>query len=300
MTNKIFKISIVLILIGIVFTTIGLIAAKGDVQGVVFRYNIDEEYTFVEEEVTEVLTTLDFNSVNRKLSFKVSDDDTFYVDYYTSEKDRIDFSIEDSTMVFKNIVARQTFRLFQWTSPHIANVNIYVPSSFDGELVIKNTNGKIEIVGLDQLLKISISVTNGAIDIQDVTSRENIVVSTTNGGVYLKNVQTPADVRLSTTNGNLDVENSVIDGQLRMRSSNGKIAIKNITSDHIDMQTTNGTIVVTMVGNPQDYLIDVQATNGKIKINDITYGNQVLYPLNTKEIRAQTTNGNITMNFTGA
>ncbi|MDD3382495.1 MAG: DUF4097 family beta strand repeat-containing protein, partial [Bacilli bacterium] len=277
MLNKILKVLAVAMLIGVSMTLIGIFAFGGEVQSIPEYFNDDDSYTLVQHSDESEITNINIIAVNRRIEISLSSDDSWHLDYYDSEKDRFDYSFIDGELVLENIIQRQYFTIFKWTSAEISLVKLTVPVSFSGNIIVKTTNGSIKTEDLSLINQINFETTNGSLTI------ENVVVLN--------------DVSLFTTNGGINVLDSRIDQELYNRTTNGNINLRNVVAIDIDSVTTNGKIIASIVGDSDEFKMDLRVTNGKIYLGDFVLASQVLNPTKTNIIRLHTTNGNIEIEF---
>jgi len=85
--------------------------------------------------------------------------------------------------------------------------------------------------------------------------------------------------------------------ELYNRTTNGNINLRNVVAIDIDSVTTNGKIIASIVGDSDEFKMDLRVTNGKIYLGDFVLASQVLNPTKTNIIRLHTTNGNIEIEF---
>ncbi|MFL6450265.1 MAG: DUF4097 family beta strand repeat-containing protein [Bryobacteraceae bacterium] len=190
------------------------------------------------------------------------------------------------------------------------------PLQSGGQLELTNTNGSVEITGWD---RDSIDVSGTKYAPEQAALAEIKVRVSANGnrasvetempknywhgsrGVRF-HVRVPRKIRLEraeTTNGSVTVED--LEGGGRIRSTNGKLTLARLAGDY-DLQTTNGSIQMEdcsgaqkaettnggIRGRIRQGAIQAQSTNGTV---DLT----VDKPMDSRPIRASTTNGSLTL-----
>ena len=132
-----------------------------------------------------------------------------------------------------------------------------------------STNGRIKIEN-SRIDKLSIRSNNARIELANMSgSRMEAIAG--NGFITAKECKFPEQILLETQNGTL----------------NGK----NLISDNFVLQTCNGLISGTLIGNIEDYNIDCSTINGFCNL-DSSYvaGRQ-------KNLKAKTHNGRIQIEF---
>ncbi|HOI47479.1 MAG TPA: DUF4097 family beta strand repeat-containing protein [Bacilli bacterium] len=278
MLNKIIKISVIVIFIGVVFATIGAIVVGANFEDIVARYNKDEDYSFVEQTSSNLVTTIKVEGINRKIVFLPTEEADIKLEYYESERDYFTYTEESGVIHLKNKVKLPQMWIFpSWISPHINNINVYIPESFSGV--------------------IEVSSTNGALNLSDLPEITRLVASTTNGEILVRRMNMTGNLKATTTNGKIQIESAVVGGSIEASTTNGKVISIDNQSSNISLVTTNGNVEVTHQGLKESFKIDVRTTNGTISLDGLKIASQILHGSQTSSIKARTTNGNITISF---
>lgn len=171
-------------------------------------------------------------------------------------------------------------------------IEVYLPN-LPYNLNIKTSNGSIK--SKDVTLKdVSLKTSNGVLDISH-SIFNTIELYTSNGAIIIDQVSSKkAD--LETSNGGLIIKDISIK-ELFGNTSNGKITGFRIKGDLINLTTSNGAITLDILGSFDDYRVTTKTSNGKVKINDITYGSDTYHTDQQLIILTKTSNGNIYINF---
>jgi DUF4097 and DUF4098 domain-containing protein YvlB len=279
MLNKILKISFIVVIVGIVMATVGVVVVGQNFEEIMDWYNRDEEYAAVEQATDELFTKITIEAVNRKVIISPTAESEIKINYYESDKDFFIYTEKDGEISLKNKVLSPYVWIFPtWVSPEINTITIELPDTFVGELKLISTNGNIEI--------------------RNISSLEQVSMTTTNGSVVVKNINIIANIFAASTNGLITFEDNVIEGNLYASTTNGTITLKNNDCDAISVSTSNGNVNITHPGLKDDYKIDVRTTNGKITLDGLKISSQVLNINKTSSIKARTTNGSISIDFT--
>jgi len=157
-----------------------------------------------------------------------------------------------------------------------ANYRLEVPA--DTELSGFGENGSLDISGV--AASIGFSISNGEITVDNVEG--SLRLDTSNGEVQVSNTTVPGGlIELDTSNGEIRLSNVTADqviagtsngsieafgvtANLRFTSSNGRIAIMEASSAVIEVDTSNGEIVIELAISP-DQLV-AETSNGSIDI----------------------------------
>lgn len=139
---------------------------------------------------------------------------------------------------------------------------------------------------------ISLGTTNGYIKVSALTA-DKLSTTTSNGAITVKNVNAKS-AEMSTSNGAISLSDIKSENLINASTSNGAIDISNISSDNIILQTSNGSILGNIIGNPDNYNISSSTSNGNDSLAIYNNKNKI----QDKKIEACTSNGNILVEFT--
>lgn len=162
-------------------------------------------------------------------------------------------------------------------------IEVYIPSSLQGNLSITTTDGDIDIsrIPLD-LISLSIDTSHGTVDLKDVRAR-GIVLSTTHGCFNAERLEASSikvdstsgtfqcdwligDVTYTSTSGNANIASAVGKGQYTANNSGElRVVYKEVTGD-LFLFNKNDDIDLTL---PSDLEFEFEATtkNGSISTN---------------------------------
>lgn len=139
--------------------------------------------------------------------------------------------------------------------------------------------------------------TNGDIDIRDVTGA--LEADTTNGDIDVQGV----DGELIAENTNGSVRIAGVSGDVRAETTNGEInvTLAGDSDGDLDAESTNGEVIVRAPPS-LDATVSAETTNGEISVEgfdaaDASSDDSVEVTLGdgTRQIRVETTNGNVTI-----
>ena len=157
-----------------------------------------------------------------------------------------------------------------------------MPASFAGNIWIKTTNASIKGSKMMNLSMAELISTNGRIDKLNIRSN--------NARIELANMS-GSRVEAVVGNGFITAKECKFPEQILLETQNGTLNGKNLISDNFVLQTCNGLINGTVIGNAEDYNIDCSTINGFCNL-DSSYmaGRQ-------KNLKAKTHNGRIQIEF---
>lgn len=169
-----------------------------------------------------------------------------------------------------------------------AFIDIAVPNAFTGKIELNGSNGRVRVEGVALHAGITVRTSNGRIIVNDVAC-DFADLQTSNARVTVDDLKTRADIRLKSTNGRLEVRNAVAFGRVDLTTSNGAINVEEISTDHMKLKTSNGSVSGTIKGRIEDYAINSSTCNGHNNLPTGTEG--------AKSLEVSTNNGSIRMQF---
>lgn len=284
------RVGIVLLIIGLIGATTMSFAAKEDLEEKLIR----ETFIYEKDELKTI--KLAFN--NSPVTVYPSENDkikivVIYEDYETFSIDKTDdkLNIAVTSKWFDRFF--NGFKLFNPTGFSFdRTIKVYLPEVLY-DLDIKTSNGSIKTNGVN-LNHVSLKTSNGSLNITNSTFN-TIGLYTSNGTIELKQINAlKAD--LKTSNGNLTIKDISIN-ELKGNTSNGKITGSKMAAELINLSTSNGSINLGILGSFNDYKVTTKTSNGKVKINDVSYGSDTYHTDKSLFVTAKTSNGDVILNF---
>ena len=169
-----------------------------------------------------------------------------------------------------------------------AFIDLAVPNSFAGKIELNGSNGRVRVEGVALHAGLTVRTTNGRIIVSDVAC-DFADLQTSNACVSVDALKTRADIRLTSTNGRLEARSAVAFGRVELQTSNGAINVEDISTDHMRLKTSNGSVSGTIKGRIEDYAITSSTCNGH---NNLPTGTQ-----GAKSLEVSTNNGSIRVHF---
>jgi DUF4097 and DUF4098 domain-containing protein YvlB len=313
--SKLFKALFILLGIGFVLIIIGFIGTKGDFSNLRDVFTDDEEYTFATKTETQPVTDVIIDTENRHFKFYRSTTEELKFEYYESERYVYTYTYVDgkATLVCNYKSKWNFFIWFRYTSSTFSLINVYLPKSFTGNINCKTSNGGIELAdgtlnnvtltssnGAFNLKNLEVNAidlhtSNGRFELADITAATKMTGSTSNGKLILSNLTAPA-VHFSSSNGDVNATN-VNAGNIYFHTSNGDIDGNTLTGEHMEAETSNGRIELDINGSYDDYRISSHTSNGKTHVGDFLLDDGTVNDDSSKSVTANSSNGNIYLNF---
>lgn len=204
-------------------------------------------------------------------------------------RDRIAFSEENGVFCFRHEM-RSLFHL-NWLNLlwDFSILILEIPKNFAGTMVLKTSNAGIRAANLQNLMRGEFVAMNGKIALKNVHAEETFL-KTANAFLDMENVS-GRRLEAITNNGNVSAKECDFPEGILLQTKNGFVTGRNLISDCISMQSCNGSITGTVIGNINDYTIDSQTVNGSNNL-DCASGQ-----MGSKKLTARTTNGRIKIEF---
>lgn len=297
MLKGLIKILIIIIIIGIGLSLAGFIVGGFTFADLINGMNSDKDYTLVEKSELLDIDNIVIDCENNIMNITKSADDNFNISYFVAEYYAITYVVTDDTMTItgEGDLQYHIFN-FRYPSEAVRTMNIEVPESFNGNIDISTSNGRITIDNINDITKLTLKTSNGKLIIKDINVSNNAVMNTSNGDINLTNLNIGNELSTNTSNGEV-IYNNVAAVKISIDNSNGKIELSDVTSDDIDASTSNGRINIDVNGNYNDYKADVSTSNGDITVHNVSVNSQVINPSAAKSVKAHSSNGDIVITF---
>jgi DUF4097 and DUF4098 domain-containing protein YvlB len=313
--GKLFKIALALFLIGVgaaaVFTTISEEPIWGSVSDEDYEYN---ELLYDADD----FTGFNFDFVNRDFLVETSEDNQIKVTYWTTERDDVVVTDSGAVLKLENDVEWFSQVFIGWNSivsdEQYFDVVVYLPDSVDYDIDFDTSNGAFVMSEIDNINELKFETSNGTIRVEDCdtssmdfkTSNGSVTiidcvtptidVYTSNGTITITNVETTGLLNVRTSNGKIlltDVESGSIHG----KSSNQKIIAENIKCDDVFLDTSNGSISLTIYGDKADFEVRMDTSNGDMTYDGIGVSQEEFNLGENNKINLDTSNGDIEIIF---
>lgn len=269
LTKILIAVSIIALIVGAIFLTIGLINTK--------KSNV---LTTKTHEMSESFSNLNVDLIMSDLEFKVSEDGDIKVVCVEKEKVYNEVSVSDNALIIKEIDTRKFYeKIFNFSFKR-TTVTVYLPAATYGNLIAKSTTGKILSAKEFNFNSISVDVTTGNVEINSNVT-DLIQVETTTGKVEVNNANAK-NMQIETTTGKVKLNHLNVLGKIDIEVTTGNVELNDVKSKNIEMATTTGNIKLTNVITEEN--ITAETTTGHI-----TFENSDAQTLNAKA-----TTGNIT------
>jgi len=309
-----------LILVGICLGIASLAISGGDFS----FYQREDDYEVKTREFdADAVTSLVIDEPSHDVRILRSDDETFRITYYESEKStcRFDQSADGRLRISRHNERRWHFFFWGFNLNDHSTV-IELPASFTGNISIKQTSGDLRISGITLSGDITATLTSGNAILSDVTaarldltqtsgdlklgggSFESVSIQHTSGDIEItgmeantlrlssvsgdidaESIRAAADIYVKTTSGKIMLSDVTTDGTLSCHSTSGNTILKQTACGDAEFSAVSGDIRAEIIGTEEEYFISTSTTSGSVRVPP-THGRE-------KRITARTTSGDI-------
>lgn len=304
-TNKIYIIGAIILVLGLFLFAVGFSMTGFDIT------KLDTEGTYEEKtyQSNGNVKAITINDSNTDVKVIVSADNKLHMTYYENEHAYYEISEDNNTL---SVEKKNNFKWYN----NLFNLKfekttllLTVPSDFDGELSVKTSNNSITVtdINIEEMLLRS---SNGKIEVENVKVAGLLDTNTSNSSIYISDSAISGDVVCRTSNGKIELE-KVECGNAKADSSNGGITIAAVTSKgRIEAQSSNGRIEIDDIefGTDLTLITSNNSINGEIngKLADYSVSSRTSNAKNNlpenlksgdKNITVNTSNGAIDIEF---
>jgi len=292
--NKLLRYGLAILLIGFGIVLVISVTSNSNI----FSAS-DENFTLHEESyATDAFTSVTFDFDNRRVYILESPDENIHVKYYIHEKDIHEISDLDPNLTIE--ISREwyysifTFDFF--ANRDLYKVHLYLPTDTTIEkLDIKSSNGSLS-VDIDKTFdSIDLITSNGRIDLMNLTAND-IIANSSNGEIKVENLNVLNKINLKTTNGAILLDD-VTSPQIDADTSNGKITAQNITSNDVSLDSSNGTVYLSVKGEKDDYRVTLSTSNGDKIYDGLKVESGTINTAGNYLISLDSSNGDVEVDF---
>lgn len=244
-------------------------------------------------ESSEMIHTVRVESENLRIRVKTVEDGPVRVYFKQKEgQDKVTFEEKDGVFFFRHEMKSRTPVYLNWLNLlwDFSILILELPVNFSGKLYLETTNGSVSVKGLGSLSSGEINSNNGKIKVEN-SQAEVLTIKSNNARIELINVR-GEQLNASAGNGLISVKECRFQQKLHLQTQNGAVTGRNLISDDISLQTCNGLVSGTVIGNKNDYNVSSSTKNGFNNLENISE------PDRTKKLVAKTQNGRIQIDFT--
>lgn len=256
MKNKGIKIVLIILLIIIAISLINVmifaIIHKDKNDKISFlAFGNKTEMLFQNEYNQNEINNISINATSSNVKFQEGNSDKVKVTVYGHKNQDVTVKLEENELEIKK--ENNVFQLFAFFCWFRDEIIIEIPKDYNGDIQIKTSSGKIELLDLEQA-NMQIESTSGNIECGNMSNGN---LKTTSGNIRMGNSN---EVTLKATSGNIMAEE--IRNKGTIQTSSGKIEVKEIKQGEIE--STSGKVKIEKANR-----ITATTTSGSIHINQI-------------------------------
>lgn len=279
--------------LGVVLAGIGLILSNGDFSKA-FQADVRTEKTVDE---TRDVTSLKLSISADNVEFYPSADGLLHIEYWDSEKTPYVYTYLNGASELKQTTS---FSWFSFGSFVTKTVKVYVPTSLSDTLTISLSSGNLYNYGsvLD-VETINISISSGNVNFDNITA-EKIFVDMSSGYFDISNCQINDTLDIKMSSGGVNLKDCYIKS-IETVISSGDITSSGLEATYINTFTSSGDVNLHLIGEPQDYTMNMTTSSGNISIEgagtSIKTHDQLQWGSGEYSIICRSSSGNINIYF---
>lgn len=258
----------------------------GRISSYVYTNFMDGTFT---ETVTDFsaagIKTLSLTDSNSDVTIKSSADDAFHISVKTPDNKTYDMKSENGGITVDGSKSSGVFMTWILNS----EITLYIPDSYEGNIVIDNKNTTIDCSSGKNL---DITNTNGSIEISDIDG-DTLKIKNDNASVKLSDV-TGKTVKTESKNGSikaervtaesleLDAKNASVKAEKCSASEYAYLNSQNgsITADRSSFEVSSSLISENGSVNAEDCIFTgdsvISSDNGRVHIDDFSFENMTI------------------------
>ena len=204
------------------------------------------------------------------------------------ESDRVSISEQNGVFSFRHTME---FSFFHWRNLFFTRrIMVDIPSSFHGDLQVTTCNARLCAENLSSLGFVQLSTSNGRLMVSSLTC-SSLDAETSNGALELHSVSGDR-CTAKTSNGHITANFCSFSGGLSLYTSNAAIRAQSLSSDHLDLVSSNAAVCAVILGDLREYAIHSHTSNASNSLPP-----ELIFPGQTKCLNVQTNNAVIDVKF---
>jgi DUF4097 and DUF4098 domain-containing protein YvlB len=202
-----------------------------------------------------------YEGVAHDVVIERTDNPDLELTYWYNDQQNYESDYKGSTL---RIEEKYEFRLFVFDFDFSNHTTVLrIPTSFDGSLSLTTSSGAIKVYRLASIDELTVETTSGNLDISEVEVADTLRVESVSGDVTIAEVTATQGI-LRTTSGNCTLDELRFGAQFEAESVSGTIRLERLQAPRITFASTSGNIRGSIVGDPQDYVIETHTTSGRV------------------------------------
>ena len=272
------------------------LAAVGKVKGGSFSWRFDlSKFKVVagnNDYISETVKVGAFNKLvvdTSTIDVNISKGSEYSVSYYLPEDKKPEITENNGVLTVKGY-EKNSFMVFDFSflsSCDDAYINITIPEDAGVKIIdIKSSTADIKLSSLN--VDGTISTSTGDIRLDDNTMG-NMIFTVSTGDIFIRNCNLES-LETKASTGETKIDNCVIKGNYNSKTSTGDVTINgselgrftldgstsdvtvsSSSIDNIKIETSTGEVKLGLIGNEEDYTVEIHTSTGDIDINGEEY-----------------------------
>ncbi|MGN0453181.1 MAG: DUF4097 family beta strand repeat-containing protein [Ruminococcus sp.] len=257
----------VLLIIGTVFTVIGLVTV-----GVALGLGFAGDFSFASRgyadllfESSENFDYVEINSADSDVFIEVASADECKVAYSVTDTNNCTVEIRDNTLVIDTVENRQWFEhFFYFDFIDTPSITVYLPERVYERISINNISGEINISDAEAD-DIYLETASGDIRSDAVIVTDTIEIKTVSGKVFSDCVGHSKKALVSSVSGDITVSNGSFD-TLDVKTTSGEVQLSSTGAYDAKIKSTSGDIELYRFGTKQaGARVDIETVSGSVE-----------------------------------
>lgn len=238
-----------------------LFAAVMTVCGWDFRKLNTSEFVNSSYEIAEEFYGVSVDSDTADIVFLPSDDGKCRVDCHEFEKSNHEVSVKDGKLNIKLNEQRKWYeQIFNIGSP---KVNIYLPKTEYGALVLKNSTGDVTLPSDFTFESIDITASTGDVESR-ASAKGQIKIKLSTGDIKIENV-TAESLALTVSTGEIELRSVKTVGNVKINVSTGEAELSGVSCKSLISKGTTGDISLNGVIATEKF--SIERSTGEVELD---------------------------------
>jgi len=307
--------ALIILGLGFVLMLTGFILNGGKLNAISLRFNRDADYSKTTAADVADISAVEINLKARHIVFSLSEDNSYKVEYYESERDKIMVTVTDNVLKIKDNPPKYNFFFWGFRSRKVSTVTVVLPKDFTDEIAVDNNTGDVDLSELSLLTKLNVEVNTGDVMISGLTVNSHLEITSSTGNIEINGLTAPSlEIEVSTgriyltgviisevtslksSTGNIYISD-MQSARLNVIASTGNLKIEDTITDSINAQTSTGSVTIKFYGVVEEYKLDLHTNTGRIRFQGEKCGNNLINPIGSKSITVSTSTGSISIDI---
>lgn len=269
--NSILAIAAGCMVLGILIIFMSFVMAKFDFSK--FNTNSSKNNPDIEK-IYQVDPSKNINRINvdildRNVKVIPTDKEVITITYYVNKKEKYEITDAGKTLNFKYIKSRKISDYINFISWNETNndISIEVPTTYTGDLVLKNSSGNTGVSDINNLSNVDIKSVDGRVELANISATE-LSIKNSSGKIVVEDTSVSKDINLTNIDGSIQLDGIVASSNLQAKNASGIIKINETTvQKSMTLQAMDSPIELLNVTVKESGII--KNSSGKIDLSNV-------------------------------